>query len=378
MARVLVVIALLASNVAYAESPDQAALRLVNSYRAAVGLPAVKLDGKLSKGCMEHAEYMRLNKDSEAMVGLNAHKQRPGLPGATAAGAECAKAADLFPGVANLEVAIAGWMAGLYHRRPILAPTLERIGVGYAALPDGSLMAALMFVDGKGDAPGWPVRYPADKQRDVPLELGLEVPNPVPAGKTGGYPITLQFPAFDKVTGVAAKLVDDAGKAVPFYLSDPEHPATSFGQYGVVCLIAKQPLRAGARYDVTIQATWNGKAVMYAWRFATIALRAVDGADEDAVLKAINVPSRVRGTVAYGGMMDSATAFLMIGRRDTKRYKMLSVLIPVALWKQLARGAAPDKAFAGKTLEIEATPVFVQNTYVNLPISVASQFHVVN
>src|SRR5262245_7720587 len=180
----IAVVVLLGAATAHAESPDQAALRLVNNYRAAVGLPAVKLDGKLSKGCMEHAEYMRLNKDSEAMVGLNAHKQRPGLPGASAAGAECAKAADLFPGVANLEVAIAGWMAGLYHRRPILAPTLERIGVGYAALPDGSLMAALMFVDGKGDAPGWPVRYPADKQRDVPLEFGLEVPNPVPAGRT--------------------------------------------------------------------------------------------------------------------------------------------------------------------------------------------------
>src|SRR5262245_52921739 len=142
MARAWVVAAALvfATGSARAETPDQQALRLVNAYRAAVGLPAVKLDGKLSKGCMEHAEYMRQNRDTEAMVGLNAHKQRANLPGASAAGAECAKAADLFPGVANLEVAIAGWMAGLYHRRPILSPTLERIGVGYAALPDGSLM----------------------------------------------------------------------------------------------------------------------------------------------------------------------------------------------------------------------------------------------
>jgi hypothetical protein len=374
----VIAIGVCAAGSARADTPDQQALRLVNSYRAAVGLPAVTLDAKLSKGCMEHAEYMRLNKDTDAMVGLNAHKQRANLPGATPAGAECAKAADLFPGVANLELAVAGWMAGLYHRRPILSPQLERIGVGYAALPDGSLMAALMFVDSKSEGKGWPVRYPADKQTAVPLEFGLEVPNPVPGGKGGGYPITLQFPAFDKVTNVAAKLVDDAGKDVSFYLSDPEHPATSFGQYGVVCVIPKQPLRAGARYQVRIDATWKGKAGSYAWKFTTLALRAVDGTDEDAVMKAINVPSRVRGTVAYGGMMDKATAFLMIGRRDTKRYKMLSVLIPVALWKQLAKGAAPDAAFRGKTVEIEATPMFVQNTYVNLPITVASQFRVVD
>ncbi len=51
--------------------------RLVDHYRAQVGLPAVTLDAKLSKGCMEHARYMRLNKDSDAVAGLNAHQQRP-------------------------------------------------------------------------------------------------------------------------------------------------------------------------------------------------------------------------------------------------------------------------------------------------------------
>src|SRR5262245_31242878 len=109
--------------------------RLVDRYRAAVGLPAVMLDAKLSKGCMEHAEYMRLNKDSDAVAGLNAHNQRPNLRGASAAGAACGKAADLFFDVSDLEVAVDGWMSVLYHRRPILSPTLERIGVGYSRLP---------------------------------------------------------------------------------------------------------------------------------------------------------------------------------------------------------------------------------------------------
>src|SRR5262245_56658685 len=78
--------------------------RLVDRYRAAVGLSAVTLDEKLSNGCMEHARYMRLNKDSGAMAGLNAHQQRPNLPGASAEGAACGKTADLFFGISDLEV----------------------------------------------------------------------------------------------------------------------------------------------------------------------------------------------------------------------------------------------------------------------------------
>jgi hypothetical protein len=53
------------------------------------------------------------NQGTDAMAGLNPHTQRSDLPGATSAGAACAKAADLFPGVADLGVAIdaCGWPA---------------------------------------------------------------------------------------------------------------------------------------------------------------------------------------------------------------------------------------------------------------------------
>jgi len=94
---------------------------------------------------MEHANYMLQNQGTDAMVGLNPHTQRSNLPGASAAGAACAKAADLFVGVSDLGVAIDEWMAGMYHCRPMLDPKLERIGIGYARLPDGMLTAALRF-----------------------------------------------------------------------------------------------------------------------------------------------------------------------------------------------------------------------------------------
>src|SRR5262249_50607097 len=150
--RVPLLVALLVLSFADVASADegQKVLDLVNHHRRLAGVPAVKLDAAASKGCMEHAAYMKLNRGTPAMAGLAAHQQDPSLPGATPAGAACGKAADLFPGVSDLGAAVDGWMAGLYHRRPILAPTLETIGFGYAKLPDGTYMAALMFVDGNG------------------------------------------------------------------------------------------------------------------------------------------------------------------------------------------------------------------------------------
>jgi uncharacterized protein YkwD len=360
------------------ESVELRVKRRVDLYREAVGLPPVMLDATLSKGCMEHARYMLLNKDTDAMVGLNAHNQRPRLRGASAAGAACGKAADLFFGVSDLEVAVDGWTATLYHRRPILSPTLERIGVGYAKQRDGSYMAALMFVDSHSiDVTGkWPVEYPTDNQSGVPLEFGSEFPNPVPGDARAGYPITIQFPPYDKVTGVRATLVDERGRDVPFYLSDPEHPAlTTFGQWGVVCLIPKVPLSPGSRYEVKVDATWNGKPGTWRWSFTTVALRPVDAHDEAAITRAINVASTLKGTVLNGGMMeDGDSAFLQIGLRATRRYKMVVVMIPREVWDEL--GGNPE-TFVGQTVEVDGTPHLFQNAYVNIPITVAGQLRIV-
>ena len=104
---------------AKAESPDEQALRLLNHYRQLAGLTPVKLDRKLSAGCMEHANYMVHNQGTDAMGGLNPHTQRSNLPGASAAGAACAKAADLFPRVTPIWASRStpGWPACITARR---------------------------------------------------------------------------------------------------------------------------------------------------------------------------------------------------------------------------------------------------------------------
>ena len=331
---------------AEAEPPDEQALRLLNHYRQLSGLTPVKLDRKLSAGCMEHANYMVQNQGTDAMAGLNPHTQRSDLPGASAAGAACAKAADLYPRVSDLGVAIDAWMAGMYHRRPMLDPQLERIGVGYARLPDGMLTAALKFENATRKGGTWPVAYPADKQRDVPLDYGAELPNPIPSHGTGGYAITLQFPPFDKVTGVTAKLTDAKGNPVQFFLSDPEHPATSLGQFGVICLIPKLSLQAQQVYTVRIDATWKGTAGTWTWSFSTVSLREIEASDDRAIAGAINVASLVHGTVAYGGMSDTETIFLQFATGEGSRYKMLSVIIPIAVWRQIAGTASQSRSRA--------------------------------
>jgi Cysteine-rich secretory protein family len=362
---------------AKAESPDEQALRLLNHYRQLAGLTPVKLDRKLSAGCMEHANYMVQNQGTDAMVGLNPHTQRPNLPGASAAGAACAKAADLFPGVSDLGVAIDAWMAGMYHRRPMLDPQLERIGVGYARLPDGMLMAALRFENATLRRGGWPVAYPADDQTDVPLEYGTEFPNPIPNHGTGGYAITLQFPPFDKVTGVSAKLTEAAGKPIEFFLSDPEHPATSFGQFGVVCLIPKQSLQPQHAYSVQIDATWKGKPGRWTWSFSTVSLRTIEASDDRTLAGAINIASLVHGTVADGGMRNSETVFLRLAPGEGSRYKVLSVIIPIAVWRQIA-GTAKPGSFKGKIIEVQTMPQVAGGKYVNMRISAATQLRIVS
>jgi hypothetical protein len=191
-----------------------------------------------------------------------------------------------------------------------------------------------------------------------------------------GYAITLQFPPFDKVTGVSAKLNDAKGNPVEFFLSDPEHPVTSFGQFGVICLIPKLSLQPQHAYSVRIHATWKGKLGTWKWSFSTVSLRGIEASDDRAVAGAINVASLVHGTVTHGGKRNSETVFLQLASGEGSRYKILSVIIPIAVWRQIA-GTAEPGSFKGKTIEVQTTPKVVRSNYVNMVISVATQFRVV-
>ena len=56
---------------------------------------------------------------------------------------------------------------------------------------------------------------------------------------------------------------------------------------------------------------------------------------------------------------------------------MLSVIIPIAVWRQIA-GAAEPESFKGKIIEVKATPQVAGGKYVNMRISAATQLRLVS
>jgi hypothetical protein len=51
---------------------------------------------------------------------------------------------------------------------------------------------------------------------------------------------------------------------------------------------------------------------------------------------------------------------------------MLSVIIPIAVWRQIA-GTAEPRSFKGKIIEVQTTPRVAEGKYVNMRISAATQ-----
>ena len=346
----------------------------INAIRAQAGLPALVLDPLLSEGCQQHARYMVANRGTPAMAGLNAHHQRPELPGASPAGAECAAHAVLAPGTADLASALRAWMGGLYHRRPFLSPRVHRMGVGFAPLPEGGIMAALMLPeDPSNDMSRWPTLWPVNGQTNVPLEFGTEVPNPIPGGgNIGGYPVTLFLPD-QKPVGIKSATLTANDQEVPVYLSSPAAPVTEFSRYGVVSLIPKEPLLPGTVYHVRIVTELAGRTSTVTSSFRTVELAEVAADDPAAMSRAVGVPSRVVGRVAHAGRMPDGTVYLQLTTGN--RGAMVSVMVGPQLWLELARNADP-LSWRDHHLQVEATPQRVGSKYINLPVGAPRQLKV--
>jgi hypothetical protein len=75
-------------------------------------------------------------------------------------------------------------------------------------------------------------------------------------------------------------------------------------------------------------------------------------------------------------MRNSETVVLQLAAGEGSRYKILSVIIPIAVWPQIA-GTAEPGSFKGKVIEMQTTPQVAGGKYVNMRISVATQLRVV-
>jgi len=75
-------------------------------------------------------------------------------------------------------------------------------------------------------------------------------------------------------------------------------------------------------------------------------------------------------------MRNSEAVFLQLTAGKESRYKMLSVIVPIAVWRQIA-GTAEPGSFKGKVIEVQTTPQVAGGKYVNMRISAAAQLRVV-
>lgn len=243
-------------------------LKRLNEIRKSAGLDEVKLDDALSIGAQLHTEYMIRNEGHPKLEGLKAHHEAEDLPGYTPEGAKAGAASDIGFGQRPSEV-VDGWNGTLYHRLPLLRPSLKRVGAGSIAGGKWGHVSTIDVISAvEGESSGI-VAYPPDKATNIPLAFCRELPNPIPSGKPedAGFPITLTFYG-GTITGVEATLARD-GKDVACWMSCPEKPATDFPQQDTICLIPRSNLASGTTYTVSVRCSKDGEAFERTWSFTT-------------------------------------------------------------------------------------------------------------
>jgi hypothetical protein len=211
-----------------------------------------------------------LNNGNPHIAGLKAHEEQPSLKGYSEEGARAAK--DSVIHYEPPARAVSDWLATFYHRIPLLQPSLEEVGLGYASDKKhwGCVMDCMSGTVPKGGKEI--VFYPDDGQKNVPTTFCDEAPTPLPSTHSGeaGFPVTVTLTGDQSVKQVAITLSGPDGAIVPAHVSTPESPARrDFPQWNTVCLIPKQKLAARKTYMVKFASEVGGKTFSRSWSFTT-------------------------------------------------------------------------------------------------------------
>jgi hypothetical protein len=239
----------------------------------------------VSAAAAAHSRYLLANFagiiSSGEALGDAGHEERPGNKDYSLAGAAAAPNSQLAWGCGayNIGGQIDQWIAGPFHRLPMLDPFLTEAGFG-EAFADGCWVAGLRLA-----APGeHPAIYPSAIEfpsGSAPVAInwtGVEYPDPL-ASCPGyqmpvGIPITLQLGRLFDAQLTAHSLTEDGAvvESCAFDAhgySNPNVAAQEYGRWalrsaGAVVLIPRTPLAPGKSYSVSITA--HGKS--YAWTIA--------------------------------------------------------------------------------------------------------------
>lgn len=242
----------------------------LGDHRVDLGLGRVVLDPAKTRAAQQHADYLVLNLDHPSAKGLGMHGEQKDLPGWTAEGARAGMRSviALQEGHPHMDP-VDSWMGTFFHRIPLVHPSLETIGVGYAERG----RRRVYVLDPHTRAPRTDVVIvPADGATNVPRAFsGDELPNPIPDDADGlaGYPITVSFPPSARVQDVRVELSSATRGFIPSWTSTPEAPVVAKSQQNTVCVMAKDQLGRREKYRFSITARVDGRMFSKRTTFTT-------------------------------------------------------------------------------------------------------------
>ncbi|MGH8011337.1 MAG: FHA domain-containing protein [Candidatus Binataceae bacterium] len=274
---------------------EAAVVAAINGYRELSHLRPVSIDAGLNDGVKKHVRYLLGNylPDLQKTLNIGAamHTEDPDKPYYTAAGNAAGRQSDIDfvigpPGFrpASSTWALEDWMAGPFHRLPILNPDLARIG--YAELCQENVCGAVINV--LADAAPFsvfptpypvPIEFPANGSVTNLGKLVDEWPNPLAScpgyGASSGVPITLaigtetdaHLSAFSLVSSVdSSQPLEACGFDASTYTNSDsvaqQRARNALHTFGAVVIVPHDRLTP-ARYEVS--ATVN--KVVYRWSF---------------------------------------------------------------------------------------------------------------
>ena len=252
-----------------------AAFNRLNEIRLSAGLGMLAQSAAMDQAAQAHAEWMIAN-DSFT------HEETAGSPGFTglnwprrdeAFGYVPVEGAEVMTGPVQGAQGVDLLINTVYHRAGMLAFEPVDVGIGWSSGVATSVSMPLVIditrpgtdvVRGLGQAPQESIHgaevWPVDGARDVPLRLGLEIPNPVPNQDvlTLGTPISIIVDEI-KTLSVTTFIVTNGNSStgVPTQILTSQNDPNQFVPASFVAAI---PLSALAP-DTTYQVAFSGTAV---------------------------------------------------------------------------------------------------------------------
>lgn len=257
------------------------ALSELNDLRAQLGAGPVLGDIAIAQAAQAHAAFYVQHIASYQSSGLSPHAEDAsfgdGFTGANhgqrmkAAGFDGQPGAEVMAFSGSVSGAIAGWLATLYHRIPLISPRSSHMGFGIAA--NGKARTEVMDFAVRGALADDPiVVYPWPGQSGLPRSWnGGESPQPPkpPKGYPSGPMITATLP-WAAAFGAGHKLLDPKGTEVPHMWVTAENDATMKSMAGSsAAMYAHGPLQAETTYTVVMPLTRNNEPHELRWRFTT-------------------------------------------------------------------------------------------------------------